>query len=302
MSLLLVQKSLYVCTGCGWFGTARALGLKARTKGSTSSNNHASRRPDCPFRPCLVLERTPGQSCKQDAAAYLERCTREQRRMGMPPTGGCASCMPTPEGRDEGDQWVVVQIPEGKAPGETFEHLNHNGRYTMTVTVPEGAKAGETLGTPSGNKRRRSAREMQARAETQAVTVERATAERAAAERAAAERATAERAAAERTAAKHTDAALAAADAKRLAAEIAAQSDAHSVAGEPAQVQGGGPTGEGEGTAGGGEGEDARVEGEGAAAAGEGGGGATSTSAHGGGESAQGGGYASFAILGDLQP
>ena len=189
MSLLLVQKSLYVCTGCGWFGTARALGLKARTKGSTSSNNHASRRPDCPHGPCLVLERTPGQSRKQDAAAYLARCTREVRALGMPPTGGCPPCMPTPEGRQDGNQWVAVQIPEGVEPGESFEHLNHNGRYMMTVTVPEGAKAGETLGTPSGNKRRRSAREMQARAERQAATVERATAERDAAEIAADEQA-----------------------------------------------------------------------------------------------------------------
>lgn len=291
MPLLLVQMSLYVCTGCGWRGTARALGLRASTKGSVPSNNHDSRRPDCGYRPCLVLERTPGQSRKQDAAAYLARCTPEQRALGMPPAGGCAPCLQTPEGRDEGDQWVGVQIPEGKAPGETFEHLNHNGRYMMTVTVTEGAKAGETLAFPFGNKRRRSAREMQKCAETQAVTVERATAERAAAERAAAERATAERATAERTAAKRADAALAAAEAKRLAAAIAAESDAHSGGGGP--VQGGGPTGEGEGTAGGGEGEDTRVEGEGEDAAVEGGG---------GGESAQGGGHASFAIFGDLRP
>ena len=300
MPLLLVQRPLYVCTGCGWRGTARALGLRARTTGSTSSNNHDSRRPDCGYRPCLVLERTPGQSRKQDAAAYLARCTPEQRALGMPPTGGCAPCIPTPEGRDEGDQWVLVQIPEGVAPGETFEHLNHNGRFTMKVTVPEGAKAGETLGTPSGNKRRRSARERRQRAESRAATVERATAERATAERAAAEGTAAERATAERAAAKRADAALAAAEAKRLAAAIAARPDAHS--GGDGSAQGGGPTGEGEGTAGGGEGEDTRVEGEGAAAAGEGGGGATSASAHGGGESAQGGGHASFAIFGDLQP
>ena len=38
------QKSLYVCTGCDWFGTARTLGLTACIKGSTSSNKHASRR------------------------------------------------------------------------------------------------------------------------------------------------------------------------------------------------------------------------------------------------------------------
>ena len=59
----------------------------------------------------------------------------------------------------------------------------------MTVTVPEGAKAGEILGTPSGNKRRRSARVRQRRAERQAATVERATAERDAAEIAADEQA-----------------------------------------------------------------------------------------------------------------
>ena len=110
MSLLLQQKSLYVCTGCGWSGSARTLGLKARTKGSVPSNNHATRSPDCPFSPCLVLERMPGQSRKQDVVAYLERCTPEQRALGLPPTGGCAPCMPTPEGRPEGCQWVVVQI------------------------------------------------------------------------------------------------------------------------------------------------------------------------------------------------
>jgi len=275
--LLLVQKSLYVCTGCGWFGTARALGLKARTKGSTSSNNHASRRPNCRYGPCLVrsTERTPGQSREQDAAAYLARCTREQRALGMPPTGGCAPCMPTPEGRQDGDQWVAVQIPEGVEPGESFEHLNHNGRYMMTVTVPEGAKAGEILGTPSGNKRRTSARERQRRAERRAATVERATVERDAAEIAADEQAAAERATAERAAAKRAADAEAKratdAEAKRLVAEIAAQSDAHSVAGERAQGQGGGPTGEVEGITG-------------------------------GGESAQDGGHASFTTYGNLQP
>ena len=284
MSLLLEQKSLYVCTGCGWFGTARKLGLKALTTGSTSSNNHASRRPDCQYGPCLVrsTERTPGQSRKQDAAAYLARCTPEQRALGMPPTGGCAPCMPTPEGRPDGDQWVAVQIPEGVEPGGSFEHLNHNGRYMMTVTVPEGAKAGEILGTPSGNKRRRSDRVTQQRAERQAATVERATAERDAAEIAADAQAATERATDERAAAKRA----ADAEAKRLAAEIAARSNAHSVAGDRAQGQGGGPTGEVGDTAGGG----------------EGGSGATSAaSAHGGGESAQGS-DAGFTIYGDIQP
>jgi len=277
------QKSLYVCTGCGWFGTARTLGLKARIKGSVPSNNHASRMPNCRHGPCLVrsTERTPGQSRKQDAAAYLARCTREQRALGMPPTGGCPPCMPTPEGRPDGDQWVIVQIPEGVAPGETFEHINHNGRYTMILTVPEGAKAGDTLGTPSGNKRKRSAREGQRRAERRAATVERATAERDAAERDTDARDADARAAAKR-AANERDAA----EAKRLAAEIAAQSDAHSVAGGPAQVQGGGPTGEVGDTAGG-------I---------EGGGGGTSISTHGGGESEQGGEHASFTTYGDLQP
>ena len=137
--------------------------------------------------------------------------------------------MPTPEGRPEGDQWVVVRVPEGKGPGETFEHINHNGRYMMTVTVPEGAKAGDTLGTP-GNKRRTSARERQRRAERRAATVERATAERDATEIAAEitadEQAVAERATDERAAAKRaTDA-----EAKRLVAAIAAQSDARSAA------------------------------------------------------------------------
>ena len=277
MSLLLEQKSLYVCTGCGWFGTARKLGLKALTTGSTSSNNHASRRPDCQYGPCLVrsTERTPGQSSKQDAAAYLARCTREQRALGMPPAGGCPPCIPTPEGRPDGDQWVVVQIPEGVAPGETFEHINHNGRFMMTVTVTEGAKAGDTLGTPSGNKRRRRASERQRRAERQTATVERAIAERDAAEIAADAQAAAERAAAEIAAAKRATDAEAKratdAEAKRLVAEIAAQSDAHSVAGERAQGQGGGPTGEVEGITG-------------------------------GGESAQDGGHASFTTYGDLQP
>jgi len=102
--------------------------------------------------------------------------------------------MPTPEGREEGYQWVAVQIPEGKGPGETFEHLNHNGRYTMIVTVPEVAKAGEILGTPFGNKRRRSDCAVQESAARKADTAERATAERADAERAAAEQAAAERA------------------------------------------------------------------------------------------------------------
>jgi len=232
---------LYVCTGCCWFGTARALGLKARTKGSTSSNNHDSRRPDCPHGPCLVrsTERTPGQSRKQDAAAYLARCTPEQRAMGMPPAGGCPPCIPTPEGRPEGVKWVVVQIPEGVAPGETFEHINHNGRFMMTVTVPEGAKAGDTLGTP-GNKRKTSARERQRRAKRRAATVERATAERAAAEIATDEQAAAERATDERAAAKRATDERDAAEAKRLAASIAPQSDAHSVAGGSAQAHGGG--------------------------------------------------------------
>ena len=284
MPLLLEQKSLYVCTGCGWFGSARKLGLMARTKGSVPSNNHASRMPNCRHGPCLVrsTERTPGQSRKQDAAAYLARCTREQRALGMPPTGGCLPCMPTPEGMPDDDQWVVVQIPEGVAPGETFEHINHNGRFMMTVTVPEGAKAGDTLGTPSGNKRKRSAREGQRRAERRAATVERATAERDAAEIAADAQAAAERATAEIAAAKRA----AVAEAKRLAAEIAARSNAHSTDCGSVLRQGGGPAGEVEGAAGGG----------------EGGSGATSASAHGGGESAQGGGHADFAIYGDLQP
>ena len=275
---------MYVCTGCCWFGTARALGLKARTKGSTSSNNHDSRRPDCPHGPCLVrsTERTPGQSRKQDAAAYLARCTPEQRAMGMPPAGGCPPCIPTPEGRPEGVKWVVVQIPEGVAPGETFEHINHNGRFMMTVTVPEGAKAGDTLGTPSGNKRRRSARERQRSAERRAATVECATAERDAAEIAADAQAAAERATDARAAAKRA----VDAEAKRLAAEIAARSNAHSTDCGSVLRQGGGPAGEVEGAAGGG----------------EGGSGATSASAHGGGEAAQGGGHAGFVVYGDLQP
>ena len=152
MPLLLAQKSLYVCTACEWHGPA-----KGKRSSSRKSNNHTARKPDCPYGPCLVLERAPGQSDKEAAEAYLARCTPEQCDMGMPPTGGCAPCMPTPEGREEGYQWVAVQIPEGKGPGETFEHLNHNGRYTMTVTVPEVAKAGEILGVEMGNKRKTSA-------------------------------------------------------------------------------------------------------------------------------------------------
>ena len=68
---------------------------------------------------------------------------------------------------------------------------------------------------------------MQKRAERQAATVERAAAEGAAAERAAAKRAAAEGATAE---------------AKRLVAEIAAQSDASSAAGGSWQVQCSGQT------------------------------------------------------------
>jgi len=228
--LLLAQKSLYVCTACEWHGPA-----KGKRSSSRKSNNHTARKPDCPYGPCLVLERAPGQTDKQDAAAYLARCTPEQRAMGMPPTGGCPPCMPTPEGHEEGCQWVAVQIPEGKGPGETFEHLNHNGRYTMTVTVPEVAKAGEILGVEMGNKRKTSARARQLRAARKADTVERATAERADAVRAAAEQAAAERAAAERAA---NERALL----MRLAAEIAARSDACSAADGSPQVQGGGLT------------------------------------------------------------
>jgi hypothetical protein len=234
---MLVQRSLYVCTGCGWHGTARAPGLRALTTGSTSSNNHASRRSDCRHGPCLVLERTPGQSRKQDAAAYLARCTREQRALGMPPTGGCAPCVPTPDGYPEGYQWVEVQLPEGKGPCEIFEHLNHNGRFTMTVTVPEDVPTGTTtLVVPTGNKRKTSDRAVQESAARKADTVERATAERADAERAAAEQAAAERAAAERAA---NERALPG----RLAAEIAARSDALSAAGGSPQVQGDEQTG-----------------------------------------------------------
>ena len=236
MPLLLAQRSLYVCTGCGWRGPA-----KGKRSSSRKSNNHTARKPDCPYGPCLVLERAPGQSDKEAAEAYLARCTPEQCDMGMPPTGGCAPCMPTPEGREEGYQWVAVQIPEGKGPGETFEHLNHNGRYTMTVTVPEVAKAGEILGVEMGNKRRRSDRAVQESAARKADTVERAAAKCAAAERDAAERADAERAAAELAAAKRDAAKRDAAKAKHLAAEIAARSDAHS-AGGSAQAQGGGHT------------------------------------------------------------
>ena len=276
---------MYVCTGCGWFGGARTLGPKACTKGSVPSNNHASRSPDCPFSPCLVLERTPGQSRKQDAAAYLARCTPEQRALGMPPTGGCAPCVPTPKGYPEGYQWVEVQLPEGRGPGETFEHLNHNGRFMMTVTVPNDVCANTTtLVVETGNKRRRSARERQRSAERRAATVECATAERDAAEIATDAQAAAERDAAERAAAKRA----ADAEAKRLAAAITAQSDAHPTACGSVQVRGGGPTGEVVGAVGGVEG---GVEG-----------GATSASAHGGGEAAQGGGHADFVIYGDLQP
>ena len=231
MPLLLAQKSLYVCTACEWHGPA-----KGKRSSSRKSNNHTARKPDCPYGPCLVLERAPGQSDKEAAEAYLARCTPEQCDMGMPPTGGCAPCMPTPEGREEGYQWVAVQIPEGKGPGETFEHLNHNGRYTMTVTVPEVAKAGEILGVEMGNKRKTSARARQLRAARKADTVERATAERTDAERAAAEQAAAERAAAERAA---NERALPG----RLAAEIAARSDALSAAGGSPQVQGDEQTG-----------------------------------------------------------
>jgi hypothetical protein len=222
---------LYVCTGCGWRGPA-----KGKRSSSRKSNNHTARKPDCPYGPCLVLERAPGQSDKEAAEAYLARCTPEQCDMGMPPTGGCAPCMPTPEGREEGYQWVAVQIPEGKGPGETFEHLNHNGRYTMTVTVPEVAKAGEILGVEMGNKRRRSDRAVQESAARKADTVERAAAKCAAAERDAAERADAERAAAELAT---NERALPG----RLAAEIAARSDALSAADGSPQVQGGGQTG-----------------------------------------------------------
>ena len=241
MPLLLVQKSLYVCTGtdCGWHGTARALGLCARTTGSSSSNNHASRRPDCPYVPCLVLERTPGQSRKQDAEAYIARCTREQRDMGMPPTGGCAPCMPTPEGFPDGYQWVAVEL-QGAASGDTIYRLNHNGRYMMNVRVPDNMTAGtDILLVEMGNKRKRSVRERQQRAERQAATIERATAKSNAAELAADERAAAERAATERAAAKRAAAEGATAEAKRLAAEIAAQSDVSSAVGGSLQAQGG---------------------------------------------------------------
>ena len=241
MPLLLVQTSLYVCTGtgCGWRGTARALGLCARTTGSVSSNNHASRRPDCPYVPCLVLERTPGQSRKQDAEAYIARCTREQRDMGMPPTGGCAPCMPTPEGFPDGYQWVAVEL-QGAASGDTIYRLNHNGRYMMNVRVPDNMTAGtDILLVEMGNKRKRSVRERQQRAERQAATIERATAKSNAAELAADERAAAERAATERAAAKRAAAEGATAEAKRLAAAIAAQSDAHSVDGGSLHVHGG---------------------------------------------------------------
>ena len=123
-----------------------------------------------------MLERTPGQPPKQDAAAWRARCTPQQRFMGMPPTGGCANCIPIPAGMLEGWQWVAVQIPEGVAPGETFEHLNHNGRFTMKVTVPEGAKAGETMGL-EGNQRKRSDGEMRKSAVAKDATAERAAAE-----------------------------------------------------------------------------------------------------------------------------
>ena len=130
--------------------------------------------------------------------------------------------MPTPEGYPDDYQWVEVQLPEGKGPGETFEHLNHNGRYTIKVTVPDDMPTGTDILLVEGNKRRRSAREMQKRAETQAVTVERATAKRTAAELAADARATAKRATDERAAARRAAAERANAEAKRLTAEITA--------------------------------------------------------------------------------
>ena len=205
--------------------------------GSSSSNNHASRKPDCTFRPCLVLERTLGQSRKQDAKAYLMRCTSRQREMGMPPKGGCAPCIPTPGGRDKGYQWVEVQIPEGVAPGETFPHLNHNGRYMMTVTVPDDMPDGtEILQVEIGNKCKRTERERHRSAARQATTVECATARCNASD----ERATDERADTERAAARGAIAERATAEARRLAAEIAQRSDEHSAADGSRQVLGGG--------------------------------------------------------------
>ena len=163
---------LYVCTHCGWRGNAR--------DGSEKTNNHATRNPNCPFGPCLVLNwPAPGVTRKAAANAYLTQCTRQQRQLGLPPEGGCARAIPTPKGCDDKYQWVEVELPAGVGPGDTFEHLNHNGRYVITVkSVPDFHRTSpyEPIRlVVEGNKRERRPGEQQKRAER----AERAVAERA---------------------------------------------------------------------------------------------------------------------------
>ena len=170
--------TLFVCThiDCGWHGPAR--------KGKDTTNCHETRKPDCPYQPCGV------PCCNDDkkaavAAAYLASCTPAQRANAMPPVGGRARPIETPEGYSDAVQWMAVMIPEGAQLGDKFEQLNCTGKLAWQFTVPAGRKGGDVIVAVS-NKKPRTPAQQKAREETLEKRREAAVAEAAGAEQAAA--------------------------------------------------------------------------------------------------------------------
>jgi len=223
--------TLFVCThiDCGWHGPAR--------KGKDTTNCHETRKPDCPYQPCGV------PCCNDDkkaavAAAYLASCTPAQRANAMPPVGGRARPIETPEGYSDAVQWMAVMIPEGAQLGDKFEQLNCTGKLAWQFTVPAGRKGGDVIVAVS-NKKPRTPAQQKAREETLEKRREAAVAEAAGAEQAAAAVAAAAegRRAAAAAEGRRAAAAAESVEIARLAASIEQRGDA--AGGQPAAGDGG---------------------------------------------------------------
>lgn len=120
----------YACTfaGCGWRGSA--------------VKHHRIQRPACPSYPSLFnYER--GESVRDATAAFLSRCTAQQRELGLPPDGAKPIPLPGPDGLVDPDV-LYLTVPCGLSGGDSFTVSMGRGSEAC-IAVPPDKCAGDVL-------------------------------------------------------------------------------------------------------------------------------------------------------------
>ena len=104
---------------------------------------HWKAKPSCPGYPCTINFDKGRESAKDAVKSFLDRCTPQQRKLGLPPDYAKPVSLPGENGAVDLNK-LYLTVPIGKKPGDSFEVPMSRG-YRATLHVPEGRSEGDVM-------------------------------------------------------------------------------------------------------------------------------------------------------------